>query len=206
MKAIKNKIGKYILHLPENYESSKSKWPLLLFLHGAGECGNNLDMVLRNGPPMLADKGKEFPFIVLSPQCPIMHYWENEILDKLLLSIVGQYRVNTYRVYLTGLSMGGFGTWSLAKKHPRRFAAIAPVCGGANPHIAEYIKHIPCWIFHGAKDQIIPLERSQEMADALKKRGANVKFTVYPFAEHDSWTETYNNDELYEWFMEQKLG
>ncbi len=204
MKAVKNKIGKYLLHLPENYEYSKNKWPLMLFLHGAGECGDNLEIVKKKGPTMLANKGKEFPFLLLSPQCPVKQYWENDFLDKLLTDIIRQYRVDPNKIYLTGFSMGGFGTWNLAKKYPNRFAAIAPVCGGANPHIAEYIKHIPTWIFHGAKDRIIPVERSQEMASALKKLGAKVKFTVYPFTEHDSWTETYNNEELYEWFIEQK--
>ena len=113
--------------------------------------------------------------------------------------------MNTGRIYLTGLSMGGYGTWSLAIAYPGRFAAIAPVCGGSEPFFAGRIKDIPAWIFHGAKDSVVPVSKSEEMVNALKKHGSNVKFTVYPEAKHDSWTATYNNPELYEWFLKQTL-
>jgi predicted peptidase len=104
-------------------------------------------------------------------------------------------------VYLTGLSMGGFGTWSLAAAHPEKFAAIAPICGGGEPRTARRLKSIPTWVFHGAKDPTVPLARSEAMVQALKKAGGDVKFTVYRDAGHDSWTETYNNPKLYEWFL-----
>ena len=105
------------------------------------------------------------------------------------------------RIYLTGLSMGGFGAWSLAAEYPGRFAAIAPVCGGGNPLEAGSLAHLPIWVFHGAKDTVVPVEKSREMVAALENAGGNVRFTVYPDSEHDSWTETYNNPELYEWFL-----
>ena len=97
--------------------------------------------------------------------------------------------------------MGGFGTWNLTIKYPKRFAAIAPICGGANPSMVKFIKHIPIWVFHGAKDRIVPIERSQEMVDAVNNAGGHAKLTVYPKVNHDSWTETYNNEKLYEWLL-----
>jgi hypothetical protein len=107
-------------------------------------------------------------------------------------------------MYLTGLSMGGFGTWEYAVNYPDRFAAIAPICGGGNPERAWAIRNLPIWVFHGAKDQAVPIKQSEDMVNALKKVGNDVKFTVYPEAGHDSWTETYNNPALYEWFLKHK--
>jgi predicted peptidase len=112
--------------------------------------------------------------------------------------------VDPDRVYLTGLSMGGYGTWSLAAAHPERFAAIVPICGGGNPADAAKLASLPVWVFHGAKDPTVPLERSKEMVEAIKSAGGNPRFTIYPEAGHDSWTETYNNPELYQWLLEQK--
>jgi len=193
----------YLLYLPENYNTSEN-FPLLLFLHGAGERGDDLEKVKVHGPPKLIAGGKNFPFIVVSPQCPENQWWSSEVLDALLKDIVDNYNVDEDRIYVTGLSMGGFGTWELAIKYPNRFAAIAPICGGGNFHLADVLKDLPIWVFHGAKDNVVPLKSSQEMVDALEKVGGNVKFTIYPMAGHDSWTETYNNPELYEWFLKQK--
>jgi predicted peptidase len=100
--------------------------------------------------------------------------------------------------------MGGYGTWSLATEYPERFAAIAPICGGGDPKKAHLLKDMPVWVFHGAKDTVVPPERSEEMVNALKEAGGNVQYTVYPEADHDSWTETYNNPKLYEWFLKHK--
>jgi len=190
----------YLLYLTEKYTEQK-KWPLMLFLHGAGERGDSLDLVKVHGPPKLIDNSKLFPFIILSPQCPNDQWWSVEVLDVLLDDICKRYRVDEDHIYVTGLSMGGYGTWALAIEYPSRFAAIAPICGGGNPLKAKYIKDLPAWVFHGAKDQVVPVKSSQEMVDALKEAGGNVQFTVYPEAGHDSWTETYDNPELYEWFL-----
>jgi predicted peptidase len=192
----------YLLYLPKDYAGSTEKYPLILFLHGAGERGNNLTLVKTHGPPMLAALGKEFPFIIVSPQCPEEEWWSSECLVMLLDEVASRYRVDKDRVYVTGLSMGGFGTWDLAIKYPERFAAIAPICGGGNPKKVGGIKDLPTWVFHGAKDQTVPVSKSQEMVDALKKAGSDVKFTVYPEADHNSWTVTYDNPELYEWFLQ----
>jgi predicted peptidase len=194
---------KYLLYLPKEYEQ-KPSWPLVLFLHGAGERGDDLDVVKKHGLPKLIAAGKEFPFIVVSPQCPADQSWETFELATLLDEIVEKYKVDQDRIYLTGLSMGGFATWALAARTPNRFAAIMPICGGGNPNRAKRIAHIPAWVFHGAKDPLVPLAKSQEMIDTLKKNGGNVKFTVYPEAGHDAWTETYANPEIYEWLLQQK--
>jgi predicted peptidase len=130
--------------------------------------------------------------------------WNPDALNALLDEVVAQYKVDKKRIYLTGLSMGGYGTWALAGTSPERFAAIVPICGGGDPADARRLKDIPTWVFHGAKDSVVPLSRSEEMVKALKEAGSDVKFTIYPEAEHDSWTETYNNPKLYEWLLQHK--
>jgi len=195
----------YLFYLPENYNSSE-KFPLVLFLHGAGERGADLEKVKVHGPPKLIENGKNFPFIVVSPQCPENQWWSLEVLDALLNDITDNYNVDENRIYVTGLSMGGFGTWDLSIKYPNRFAAIAPICGGGNSRLAGVLKDLPVWVFHGAKDNVVPLKSSQDMVDELEKANGNVKFTIYPEAGHDSWTETYDNPELYEWILKHKRG
>ena len=193
----------YLLYLPEGYERHDS-WPLLLFLHGSGERGTDLRLVKIHGPAKLIDEGKHFPFIVVSPQCPEGQWWQSVELTALLDEIVEKYKVDEDRVYVTGLSMGGFGTWSLAAYTPNRFAAIAPICGGGETYWTKRFSHVPAWVFHGAKDKGVPLQRSEEMVESLKKNGGNVKLTVYPETGHNAWTETYDNPKLYEWLLEQK--
>jgi len=195
---------KYLLALPKGYDQKES-WPLLLFLHGSGERGDNLDLVKKHGPPKLIEAGKDFPFIVVSPQCPTGNRgWQAHELSALLDEITEKYKVDKDRICVTGLSMGGYGTWSLAAFSPDRFAALVPICGGGDPNTVRRFAHVAVWVFHGAKDTAVPLERSEQMVEALKKAKANVKFTVYPEAGHDSWTEAYNNPELYEWLLQQK--
>lgn len=195
----------YLLYLPKDYAESKETFPLVLFLHGAGERGNDLEKVKVHGLPKLVNQGKDFPFIVVSPQCPDLMLWNTDVLSSLLDEIETNYRVDKNRIYVTGLSMGGHGTWSLALAQPNRFAAIAPVCGWADTSKANTISRLPIWVFHGAKDNVVPVSASEQMVAKLKEYGSEVKFTVYPDANHDSWTETYNNEELYKWFLEHSL-
>ena len=193
----------HLLFLPKDYaKNSAQQWPLILFLHGAGERGDDLEKIRRFGLPQLIEKQPDFPFIVVSPQCPAGTYWPRMVddLNDMIERILEQYRVDRGRVYLTGMSMGGYGTFYLAMAHPEKFAALAPICGG-DPSKVSRIKHLPIWVFHGAQDNVVPIEESEIMVSALRKAGANVMFTVYPHAGHDSWTETYNNSELYEWFL-----
>ncbi len=193
----------YLLYLPKEYER-KEVWPLVLFLHGVGERGDDLELVKRHGMPKLIEACQEFPFVVVSPQCPDDTWWNPLHLTEVLDEVVGKCKVDEERIYVTGLSMGGFGTWALAAHTPERFAALAPICGGGNPIWAERLAHVPIWVFHGAKDDVVPIRRSEEMVEALEQKGGSVQFTVYPEAEHDAWTETYANDGLYEWLLEQK--
>lgn len=195
----------YLLYLPKNYDDDNSaKFPLMLFLHGAGERGNNeMAKVKAHGPPKLIAAGRDFPCIVVSPQCPTGRWWDAAELAGLLDHIEATHRVDKNRIYLTGLSMGGYGTWALAMHQPDRFAAIAPVCGGGNAVAAKYTKPVtaPVWAFHGAKDNVVPMGQSKAMVAAMKHHKQKAKLTIYPEAGHDSWTETYNNEELYTWFM-----
>lgn len=193
----------YLLFLPKDYEK-KDSWPLLLFLHGAGERGSDLELVKTHGPPKIVESKPDFPFIVVSPQCPKDEWWEPFALVALLDDVSQKYKVDPDRVYVTGLSMGGFGTWALAARAPDRFAAIVPICGGGERFQARRLQDIPVWVFHGAKDEAVPLDRSEEMVEAVRRAGGDVRFTVYPDAAHDSWTETYNNPELYDWLLKQK--
>ena len=191
----------YLLYLPKDYDS-KDKWPLMIFLHGSGERGSNLELVKRNGPPKLVEEGKDFPFVIISPQCPNGTRWKTEPLLALLDEAVKDYKIDTNRIYITGLSMGGNGTWKLANEISNRLAAIIPVCGWGDPFTICEIGDLPVWVFHGEKDPIVPIKKAQDMVDALKFCKGNVQFTVYPDAGHDSWTETYNNPEVYKWLLE----
>jgi predicted peptidase len=195
----------YLLYLPDGYGESSEEFPLLLFLHGVGERGSDLSIVKRNGPPKLIDEGKKFPFIIISPQCPDRTDWDNKSLIVLLDYIESNYRVDKNLVYVTGLSMGGHATWSLAIQYPERFAAIIPVCARGYSQDVYVLKDVPIWAFHGEKDDIIPIEDGKKMVEALEKAGGNVKFTIYPEANHDAWTETYNNPEIYEWLLSHSL-
>ncbi len=198
----------YQLFLPADYESGEKEWPLIFFLHGAGERGDDIEKVTVHGPPKIVKDNPDCEFIILSPQCPEKQWWDTETLINLLDEIVSNYSIDENRIYLTGLSMGGYGTWKLASDYPDRFAAIAPICGGGSaPVISLRIAHLPIWVFHGAKDSVVPIRESEQIVEALKKRGANVRFTVYPEAGHDSWTETYENPELYDWLLaHQRIG
>ncbi len=197
----------YWLTLPDGYTSAGAPWPLILFLHGAGERGSDLEQVRQHGIPRIAPQQENFPFITLAPQCPANHWWSDylDVLIGLLDTTLEHYAVDPDRIYLTGLSMGGYGTWHLAAEYPDRFAAIAPICGGGLwaygfPERVADIRHIPAWVFHGAKDELVPLRESEVLVNALREAGGDVQFTVYPEAGHDSWTETYDNPALYDWF------
>ncbi|MCX7885725.1 MAG: prolyl oligopeptidase family serine peptidase [Verrucomicrobiae bacterium] len=199
-----NKLA-YWLYLPDDYYSKpRQRWPLLLFLHGAGERGTNLTLVLKHGPPKLAHEGRKFPFIIVSPQCPTNQWWSPTELTRLLDHLTRRYRVDNERVYLTGLSMGGYGTWALAAAHPERFAAIAPICGGGDTTSAHRLRELPIWVFHGAKDKTVPVEKSIQMVEAIKAAGGNVRLTIYPDVAHDSWTQTYENPEFYDWLLSHR--
>ncbi len=207
----KNVSLQYLLYVPKDYQNSGQAWPLVLFLHGIGERGADLELLKLHGMPKLIAAGAEFPFLVVSPQCPEDTMWPNELdaLHALLENIIAAYRVDRSRIYLTGLSMGGYGAWHLAAAYPAMFAALVPICGWTNPFVGfperiQVLKDVPVWAFHGAEDEIVPLQRSQELVDVLEAHQGNVKLTVYPQVGHDSWTQTYENPELYQWLLQQR--
>jgi predicted peptidase len=197
----------YLLYLPKDYVPMQ-KYPTILFLHGAGERGSNLLLINKHGLPKHIMAGDEFPFIIVAPQCPTDSWWRDELkaLNKLLDHMLTTYPIDKTRFYLTGMSMGGQGTWTLAVEHSELFAAVVPICPLQldNPQRVCVLKDIPVWVFHGAKDTAVPISHAEVMVEALKACGGNVQFTVYPEAEHDSWTETYNNPQLYKWFLEHQ--
>jgi predicted peptidase len=198
----------YLLHLPKQILDPGGLWPTILFLHGHGESGDDPSVLLRVGLPRYVEEQGDFPFIVISPQCPWDTWWP-ELADSLaqLLDICSAtYPIDPKKLYLTGISMGGYGTWYLAALWPERFAAVAPICGGGYwfhgfPKRVEALKETPVWAFHGARDEAVSVEASTALVNTLRACGGKVDFTVYPDAGHDSWTETYNNPDLYRWFL-----
>lgn len=203
----------YLLYLPRAYgEKDKEPWPLLVFLHGAGERGNDLEIVRRTGLPSLLEPAQTAPvdsilldrFIIASPQCPADTHWQPEQVMALIEHLAKEFPVDHERIYLTGFSMGGFGTWATAIQYPERLAAIAPLAGGGDPPQAERLTRLPIWAFHGGKDETVSLESSQKTVDAVRQCGGRAKLTVYPDAGHGICEETYRNPELFTWLLSHK--
>jgi predicted peptidase len=199
---------KYLLYLPQGYERRRKQWPLVLYLHGAGERGSDLERLKRHGPPKMVAEGKKLPFILVSPQCPDGDIWHADTLDAFLGYMTEHYRVDPDRVYCTGLSMGGYGAWELAAEHPERLAAILPICGGGDADMLRIcrMKSIPVWAFHGAKDPVVPIGVEEDLVKALRECGGSVWFTIYPDAKHDAWTRTYKNRKVFKWMLQQRRG
>lgn len=196
---------RFLLYLPPGYQQSgKRKWPLIIFLHGSGERGDDLEKVKAHGPPALVEKQKDFSFIVASPQAPAGTNWNSEQINELLDELVARLAVDVDRVYLTGLSLGGHGTWNIGARQADRFAAIAPVCGAGDVKLACQLKTVPIWAFHGAKDPVVSLASDQRMVDAVKACGGDVTFTVYPEVGHEAWTPAYADPALYQWLLQHK--
>ncbi len=194
---------RYLLYLPEGYGlDAGRRWPLMLFLHGAGERGADLELVTKHGPPMEIARGRSLPFIVASPQCPKKQWWDPNALEALLDELGEQYAVDEDRVVVTGLSMGGFATWALAGRDPDRYAAIVPICGGGDPERAARLRYLPTRVYHGGKDRVVPVKKSREMVDAMRAAGAeDVRFTVVPEAGHVCWVKPYADPDLYAWLL-----
>jgi predicted peptidase len=212
----------YRLMKPIDYQFGK-KYPLIVFLHGAGERGDDNLITLVHGAREFAleERRRQYPAYVLIPQCPKEKKWvevdwklpESKMPEQpsdsmglvkaLIDTMVESAGVDETRIYITGLSMGGYGTWDAIARYPNFFAAAIPICGGGDPATVERYRDLPLWCFHGTKDKSVPVHRSQEMIKALKDAGGDPKYTEYPDAEHDSWTRTYANPEIYEWLFSQ---
>ncbi|SFL70358.1 Prolyl oligopeptidase family protein [Gracilibacillus orientalis] len=218
---------RYLLHVPDEVEKHPGyTFPLILFLHGAGERGDDLETVKDHGIPSFLDNDRSFPFIVVSPQCSIDSYWTEDLdgLMALLKYMVSSYPVDKRRIYLTGMSMGGVGTWNLALKYPNYFAALVPVCGAVTlpehrckefkelvtvemlPEELQILQHTPIWAFHGDQDDVIPMDETVRITNYLKQFHSKVYLTIYPGVGHDSWTSAYHTRELYKWLLQQKLS
>jgi predicted peptidase len=215
-KTFKNSDGTtspYVVFVPQNYDGTK-EYPVILFLHGAGETKNPKAKKEGKMPvevgigPAIKKREKEFPFITVIPRAESFGWGAETANGKRALAmldeVMKEYKVDPKRQYLTGLSMGGMGTWSIALAHPDRFAAIAPICGRGDTKQAEKIKNLPCWCFHGDADTTVPVAGSRDMIDAIKKAGGNPKYTEYPKVGHNSWDMAYGTDDLYKWLLEQK--
>lgn len=207
---LKHHTGDFVLYehhvrLPKNYDADpNARHPLILFLHGSDGSRPDVAKQAKNDIAAFADAHPDFPFILVTPACRWKEWWSTDDLGELLDDVAKRYRVDPDRVYLTGLSMGGFGTWSMAAAQGERFAAIVPICGGGDPADAERLKTLPTWIFHGDADTNVPVARSLEMEAALTKAGGKPKMTIYPGVKHNSWTQTYSNPDLYAWLLEQR--
>jgi predicted peptidase len=195
---------KYVVYVPKQYNPEKPH-PTILFLHGAGERGDDGQAQVKVGlGPAIKKAEEKWNYIVIFPQVPKGKNFVD--IEKTLLAIVDktkkEYKVDEKRLYVTGLSMGGMGTWHLICKYPDMFAAAAPICGRGNPADAAKIKDVPVWNFHGDQDKAVPIKGSQDMIDAIKAAGGNPKFTIYPGVGHNSWDKAYNEEKLEEWFIQ----
>lgn len=218
----------YRILWPVNFDPAQ-KYPMVLFLHGAGERGNDNEKQLVHGSDLFLQNMTKYPAIVIFPQCPANDYWANvqkekvqgtrdfnfrdggdpnktlSLVSVLLDSMIDKPFVAKDRVYIGGLSMGGMGTFELVSRRPDTFAAAFAICGGGDPDSAKkYAGKVPFWVFHGAKDDVVPPKYSQAMVDAIKKAGGDVKFTLYPDANHNSWNKAFAEPELLSWLFSNK--
>lgn len=206
----------YRLLKPKETTEGK-RYPLVIFLHGSGERGNDNTINLKYITPLfLEEKNRNnFPCYLIVPQCPAKENWTypNWYLEpqkpistvmELIDSMKGLPFIDSTRIYLTGLSMGGYGTWYLITRFPSIFAAAVPICGGGDPHQVENFKNLPVWVFHGAKDDIVSPDQSRKMVDALKKAGGNPKYTEYKKTGHDSWIKAFQEPQLLPWLFSHR--
>ncbi len=192
---------KYLTFVPDNYDQSKKDlYPVIFYLHGRSVSGTDLNRIKRYGLPFFLERGKKINYIVIAPQCPWGKNWASENwFDTIYAEVSAKYRIDSSRIYLTGMSLGGFGTWELANKYPDRFAAIAPLCGGGKTEWVDNLSHIPTWVFHGTADRQVPVSRSDKMVEALKQHQSVVEYSRMPGKGHDIH-KVYDDDRLYEWF------
>ena len=218
----------YQVFVPRNWNKNQ-KWPVILFLHGYGESGDDGLLETAEGIGNAIRLGVErFPFLVVLPQCRKGDWWTNPPMEEQALKALDQslkeFKGDPARIYLTGLSMGGFGTWDMGAKYPGRFAALVPICGGVrlDHHVdgapdvadspdlyttaAQKIGKTPVWAFHGGADDTVPVTQSRQLVEALKAAGGNVRYTEYPGVGHNSWDKAYAEPELTTWLLSQKLS
>lgn len=212
----------YRFHQPDSMETGKL-YPLILYLHGAGERGTDNELPLKNGVMNFVTSAKLIndPCFILVPQCPPQFRWvevdwglKSHIMPdsvslplyhamEILKQIVAEFPVDTFRIYVTGLSMGGFGTWDAIFRYPEIFAAAVPVCGGGDIAMASRITHVPVWAFHGLKDKVVLPERSTDMVHAVNSYGGNARLTLYCSVAHNVWLRAYRDETMMRWLFSQ---
>lgn len=199
----------YHAYLPDTYATQPATaYPLVVMLHGSGERGMSSKVIWDSylDAPMIKRARTTQPCIIVMPHCPPHEYWSPNQVNALIDDVLAHYRVDADRIYLTGMSMGGYGTWATAAAFPERFAAIAPICGGGDPEDAGRYQHLPTWAFHGALDPWVPLSESQSMVTAINAAGGQAKLTIYPDGDHGVWGRTYDNPDFLAWLLQQKRG
>lgn len=204
--------------------AEKTSYPLVIFLHGAGERGNDNTAQIKHGVGDFASAAnrEKYPCFLIAPQCPRDRWWVDgtrpsrkpvasdrasepgALVLALIDELVKEFPIDRERIYLTGLSMGGYGTWELLCRKPELFAAGMPICGGGDVKRADKLAKIPIWVFHGDKDTAVPVARSREMVEEIKKAGGEPKYTEYPGVGHDSWTQSYRNPDVLAWLFAQR--
>lgn len=202
----------YLLYLPQGYDdpaNAGKSWPVIFMLHGIGENGSDASLLLKYGPARMVEEGRDFPFIVISPQHPggssmAEKLWNVELTTALMRDAMSRYRVDRDRVYLTGVSSGGLATWVIAANQPGMFAAIAPISSWGYVEEARQIAMVPVWAFHGGADLIVPPGSIKPLIEAHQAAGGESRLTIYPGAGHDAWTKAYSDEELYRWFLSHK--
>lgn len=198
---------RYAVWVPADYQRDRPR-PVILFLHGQGECGEDgafhttvgLGRAIRSHP-------ERFIALVVMPQMPVGHRWEGGMLTLALATLeatLHEYHADHSRIVLTGLSLGGFGTWSLGARHPEKFCALVPICGGGDPADADRLARLPIWCFHGDADPAVPVERSREMVAAVQAVGGRIRYTEYPGVTHNSWDLAYGDAEVVAWMLAQR--
>ena len=194
----------YVVSFPRQYREG-NKYPIIIFLHGAGSRGENIDLLLDNPYFKLTEEHQEFPYITIAPQCFTDSWFDLfETLERFVHQILEEQFTDPERIYLMGASMGGYATWQLAMSLPECFAAIVPICGGGMYWNAARLINVPVWAFHGAKDPIVFADESRKMVDAVCAVGGNAKLTIYPENAHDAWSDTYRSAKVFQWLLTKK--
>lgn len=195
----------YVVRFPNGYEEGK-RYPVILSLHGSGTRGQYADSLLSNAAFTVTQRlYKDFPFVLVAPQCHANTWFDMfESLKRFAVMVAGEKYTDRERLYLMGISMGGYGTWQLAMSMPELFAAAVPICGGGMYWNAARLVNVPIWAFHGGKDTVVFPEESKKMVDAVNQRGGSAKLTIYPENGHDAWNDTLANPEVFDWLLSHK--
>lgn len=195
----------YLLYTPKD---TLNKMPLVVFLHGGGEGGTDLELVKTHGLPKLISEGKEFPFYMFAPQNRhVKGLWDDRLIHSKTMELADSLKIDKRRIYLVGMSRGGDGVWRMAVNNPKTYAGLISICAASIPYI--YLKNdpaLPVWFFHGEKDMVVPVEQTIEAYTRMRQLNENVELTLYPEVNHECWTITFENEEIYSWLLSQQLN